>query len=151
MVFEPELQQEPESANPQLDNAVINNESEDEIVPQQPKITRNKAKMNFLEINEKQIISSSTNNINNNIIHHDDMEEGPPINYEHYQQVNCKRPQTSYGGISARQKSLQNSLRQMSSKNDDAQEKNKIEYNKNLGNPFDLRNKLTKMKNLFGN
>jgi hypothetical protein len=30
--------------------------------------------------------------------------------------VNAKRPQTSYGGISARQKSLQKSLRQQSSK-----------------------------------
>jgi hypothetical protein len=30
--------------------------------------------------------------------------------------VNSKRPQTSYGGISARQKSLQKSLRQKSSK-----------------------------------
>jgi hypothetical protein len=30
--------------------------------------------------------------------------------------VNSKRPQTSYGGLSARQKSLQKSLRQKSSK-----------------------------------
>jgi hypothetical protein len=30
--------------------------------------------------------------------------------------VNSKRPQTSYGGISARQRSLQKSLRQKSSK-----------------------------------
>lgn len=40
----------------------------------------------------------------------------PRINFAQLQQVNSRRPQTSYGGISARQKSLQQSLRQMSSK-----------------------------------
>jgi hypothetical protein len=38
----------------------------------------------------------------------------PRINFHHLQMVNMKRPQTSYGGISARQKNLQNSLKRKS-------------------------------------
>ncbi len=37
------------------------------------------------------------------------------INFGRLQKVNSKRPQTSYGGLLARQKSLQKSLRQQSS------------------------------------
>ena len=72
-----------------LDKAVINIDSDHPNIVEEKKVTRNKAQMNFLEINEKQIISSSTNNLNNNniMINYEDFEEGPPINYEHFQQV----------------------------------------------------------------
>jgi hypothetical protein len=136
-----------------LDNAVINT---DRHLQNDIKNTRNQPQRNFLEINEKQIISSSTNNLQNNNINninnYDDVEEGPPINYEHFQQVNSKRPQTSYGGISARQKSLQNSLRQMSSKIEDKCENEITEFNKgNFNNPFVMKNKLNQLKFNFNN
>jgi hypothetical protein len=60
------------------------------------------------------------------------------------QQVNEKRPQTSYGGITARQKSLQNSLRQMSSKVE-----NKDNKQGEMQNPFWIKNKLSQMKHFF--
>ena len=47
---------------------------------------------------------------------------------------NEKRPQTSHGGFEARQKSLQNSLRQMSSKID-----NKNKENNDILNHFDYK------------
>ncbi len=84
----------------------------------------------------------------------------PRINFAQLQEVNSKRPQTSYGGISARQKSLQNSLRQRSSKYPEDQieaysksienlDKNNINLgiNSNNGNNFDygFKNRLTKL------
>ena len=143
-----------------LDNLININDYEQPFIAEEIKNTRNTAQKNFLEINEKQIISSSTNNLNNNnLINYNDVcEEGPPINYEHFQQVNSKRPQTSYGGLSARQKSLQNSLRQLSSKYDDRQENNyhinpnnNIDFRKNYINPFEMKNKLNQIKYLFNN
>lgn len=62
------------------------------------------------------------------------------------QLVNEKRPQTSYGGISARQKSLQNSLRQKSSKIESIEGKKS-----DLSNPFGIKNKLSQMKHFFNN
>jgi hypothetical protein len=78
--------------------------------------------------------------------------------------VNSKRPQTSYGGISARQKSLQKSLRQKSSKLP-FNPQNKIEdlfpgpsgevnsnyFGMNANSNFDLglKNKLSKAKNFI--
>jgi hypothetical protein len=35
----------------------------------------------------------------------------PEINFQHMQMVNSKRPQTSYGGIQARQKNLKDSMK----------------------------------------
>jgi len=131
-----------------LNNAVLKNDYELQKFDVETKKKRNLPQNEFFKINEKQIISSSSSNVNNNynnIYGNDDGEEGPPINYEHFQQVNSKRPTTSYGGISARQKSLQNSLRQKSSRQDDKGEKNLI-------NPFGMKNKLSKMnENFFGN
>ena len=40
----------------------------------------------------------------------------PNINFEHLACLNSERPQTSYGGISERKKSLQKNKRQQSSK-----------------------------------
>jgi hypothetical protein len=60
------------------------------------------------------------------------------------QLVNEKRPQTSYGGITARQKSLQNSLRQKSSKVE-----NKDNKQGELENPFGIKNKLSQIKHFF--
>lgn len=140
--------------NTDQDNAVLNTDLH---LHNDLKNTRNQPQRNFLEINEKQIISSSTNNLqnynnNNNIINNDDIDEGPPINYEHFQQVNSKRPQTSYGGISARQKSLQNSLRHISSKLEEKKENEVSEFNKgNFINPFGMKNKLNQIKFNFNN
>lgn len=134
-----------------LDNAIINTDRQIQL---DLKNTRNQPQRNFLEINEKQIISSSTNNLQNinNIKNYEDVEDGPPINYEHFQQVNSKRPQTSYGGISARQKSLQNSLRQKSSKIEDKKEKENNIFNKgSFINPFGIKNKLNQLKYFFNN
>jgi hypothetical protein len=49
------------------------------------------------------------------------------INIEQFQKVNSQRPLTSYGGISARQKSLKNSLSKKSFKENHYTEATKFE------------------------
>ena len=135
-----------------LDNALNYNNSDQPFLREEISYSRNTGQKNFVEINEMQIISSSSNNLNNNnfINYNDVCEEGPPINYEHFQHVNSKRPQTSYGGLSARQKSLQNSIRQISSKNDEREENmisnSNNDFRKNYINTFGLKNKLNQIK-----
>jgi len=141
-IDEIEIQEE----NNQLDDALLENNISDN-QEQDNKIlksTRNVQQNDFISINERQIVSSSTNNFNNLMSCE---EEGPPINYEHYQQVNSKRPQTSYGGISARQKSLQKNLKQKSMKEDgnvDGPDMNQFNQN-----PFAMKNKLCQIKYFF--
>ena len=67
-------------------------------------------------INQQQIIlEDSKDNLNNSINDEenkseDDIEPDPRINFEHINQLNQKRPQTSYGGLNTRRKNLQTAL-----------------------------------------
>jgi len=111
----------------------ILNEFPDMVVPQN--VSR-KSPQSFREITEKQI-QLQNKEINNE----NEEEQGPPVNFEHLQQVNDKRPQTSYGGLSERKKSMQNNLRQMSSKVDNKKT--------DSDNPFGMKNRLSEMKHFF--
>ena len=68
-------------------------------------------------INQQQIIlEDSKDNLNNSINDEenkseDDIEPDPRINFEHINQLNQKRPQTSYGGLNTRRKNLQTALK----------------------------------------
>ena len=58
------------------------------------------------EKNQEQI------NQNDKIIESDDDKEPDPrINFEEINKVNKSRPQTSYGGLNARRKNLENALK----------------------------------------
>lgn len=57
-------------------------------------------------------------------------EVDPRINFEKINELNKQRPLTSYGGLMARKKSLQNSLRQQSSKN---KKETEVNIEENLG------------------
>jgi hypothetical protein len=67
-------------------------------------------------INQQQIIlEDSKDNLNNSMNDEenkseDDIEPDPRINFEHINQLNQKRPQTSYGGLNTRRKNLQTAL-----------------------------------------
>ena len=68
---------------------------------------------NNKNINQQQIIlEDSKDNLNNSINNEeenkseDDIEPDPRINFEHINQLNQKRPQTSYGGLNTRRKNL---------------------------------------------
>ena len=72
---------------------------------------------NNKNINQQQIIlEDSKDNLNNSINNEeenkseDDIEPDPRINFEHINQLNQKRPQTSYGGLNTRRKNLQTAL-----------------------------------------
>jgi len=121
-----------------LNNALIG-PSDAQDIQVESKNTRNHACNDFIQINEKQIISSSTNYVNNVMNRNED--EGLPINYEHFQQVTSKRPQTSYGGIVDRQKSLQKSLQQKSYKSE-------AEDNNFMGS-YGMKNRLWQVKYHF--
>ena len=73
---------------------------------------------NNKNINQQQIIlEDSKDNLNNSINNEeenkseDDIEPDPRINFEHINQLNQKRPQTSYGGLNTRRKNLQTALK----------------------------------------
>ena len=72
---------------------------------------------NNKNINQQQIIlEDSKDNLNNSINDEenkseDDIEPDPRINFEHINQLNQKRPQTSYGGLNTRRKNLQTALK----------------------------------------
>ena len=72
---------------------------------------------NNKNINQQQIIlEDSKDNLNNSINDEenkseDDIEPHPRINFEHINQLNQKRPQTSYGGLNTRRKNLQTALK----------------------------------------
>jgi len=131
-----------------LNQAILNEFHEIVVVPQTQLVNANasrKSPQSFREITEKQILSQNNeiNNQNEKKDNENEEEQGPPVNFEYLQQVNDKRPQTSYGGLSARQKSLHNSLRQKSSKIDNKKGNN--------DNPFGMKNRLSEMKHFFNN
>ena len=73
---------------------------------------------NNKNINQQQIIlEDSKDNLNNSINNEeenkseDDIEPDSRINFEHINQLNQKRPQTSYGGLNTRRKNLQTALK----------------------------------------
>ena len=81
----------------------------------------------------------------------EEVEADPDINFERIAHVNSARPQTSYGGISDRKRSLQKSLRQQSSK---IFNRNNFNINPISNNPFNMlsSNRLSEMmKNDFKN
>lgn len=72
----------------------------------------------------------------------------PNLNFEKLASINSARPQTSYGGISERKRSLQKNLRQQSSRMFD-----RNNQFIGLGNQNQLVNKLSEIMNYekFGN
>ena len=73
--------------------------------------------LNYLFLNDKENNDNKSNNeeqlnqIDKTNESDDDKSPDPRINFEHINKVNKSRPQTSYGGLNARRKNLQNAFK----------------------------------------
>ena len=67
--------------------------------------------LNDLLLNVKEKNQEQINQNDKNIESDDDKEPDPRINFEEISKVNKSRPQTSYGGLNARRKNLENALK----------------------------------------
>ena len=126
------------TSNFKIDLNKLNNNNNDNIVLNRtnPMFFKNKQKLKInnekkIDYNEEDYKNNNENEENigmneENKSENSDKEVDPRINFEHINRVNRSRPQTSYGGLNARRKNLQNALQ---GKNNNINNSNKNKTN----------------------
>ena len=116
------------TSNFKIDLNKLTNNNDDNITLNRtnPMFFKNKQKLKIskekqIDYNEEDYKNNNENEDNvritgENKSENSDKEVDPRINFEHINRINRSRPQTSYGGLNARKKNLQNALQGKSNK-----------------------------------